>query len=345
MERQRVRFGFGQFSDRNAKELAENIRLAEDCGFEYAWVSDQFNNRNVFVTLTYAATLTKRIRLGTAVVNPYFRHPTILASAAASLNEVSDGRAVLGIGSGAIEGPESSPAYSKEDRFGRIGKPMPATREAVEITHRLLRGESLTYHGEVFRTNECKLTFPPMKIPIYVGARRKLMLRLGGELADGVVTHGVDGGYIEYMASQIKLGAQKRGRSLDGFDLATWIYLTTSTDSERVRALFKTMTAWLAESMPEEAIPHMDVSEGTLESVRKIRELVAAGRTEAAAEHVDDKLVDSMFIIGKKERCLRTIEKAIEHGATQIILSALPEETEDVIRFVGKEIIPHFNPH
>ncbi|MFQ6075845.1 MAG: LLM class flavin-dependent oxidoreductase, partial [Candidatus Bathyarchaeia archaeon] len=134
-----VKFGVGLFSDKHTRTLAEYIKLADELGFDYAWVSSQFFNRNAFVTLTYASTITKRIKLGTGVVNPYFRHPSMLAQGAASLNEVSNGRAVLGIGSGMVEGPETSPAYPLEDRL-RIGKPLKATREAIEIVKGLLSG-------------------------------------------------------------------------------------------------------------------------------------------------------------------------------------------------------------
>lgn len=88
-------------------------------------------------------------------------------------------------------------------------------------------------------------------------------------MADGIFTHGIDGGYIKYVVSQIKKGAERSGRSLEAFDLATWIYPSTSTRSERVKRAFKIYTAWLAESLPEEAILYMDLEEDALERVRK----------------------------------------------------------------------------
>jgi 5,10-methylenetetrahydromethanopterin reductase len=336
-----VKFGVGLISEKPVGTLSRNIKLADDLNFDNAWVSDQFNNRNVFVTLTYAATVTQRIKLGTGVVNPYFRHPSILASAAASLNEASKGRAVLGIGTGAVEGAESSPAYSKEDRFKRIGQPLRTTREAVEIIRKLLAGGNVTYDGEVFRTRQCKLNFPPMEIPIYLGARRKLMFRMAGELADGVITHGIDEGYIKYVIGEIKKGAEKSGRSLDSFDLAVWTYLSTS-QSEHVKKTFRIFAGWLAESLPDEALPFMNLNEGTLEKIKKMRELIAVGRIEESAKYVDDKLSDTMHILGNKEKCIEAIEKAVHKGVTQIVIATLDEELKSTLEFVGKEIMPLF---
>ncbi len=335
-----MKFGLGLFSDKDVRVLAEHIRLAERFGFDSAWVSNQFFNRNVFVILTYAATLTKRIKLGVGVVDPFFRHPSILAQGMASLNEVSNGRAIFGIGSGQVEGSETSPAYSLKDRL-KVGRPLTVTREAIEIIKQFFEGKNVTYSGEAFRLEDCKLTFPPMKIPIYVGARRRLMIQLAGELADGILTHGIDPGYVAYVIGQLKIGAEKSGRSLRNYDVATWAYLSTSK-SEYARSAMKICTAWLSESLPEEAIPHMDLTEGSLLKIRKLGQLIRKGMVKEATEYVDTKLIDAMHVFGDEDKCINAIDKMIRNGITHIVFSAIDEEINQVIRFIGKRIIPYF---
>src|SRR5712691_7524188 len=158
--------------------LAALAEMAEATGYDDFWLADERFFREVYACLTLCALRTRRIRLGPCVTDPYARHPALTAMAIATLDEISNQRAILGIGAG-ISG------------FAELGidrkKPARAIREAIELIRMLLRGEKLTYKGEVIQFTEGKLSFAPVRseIPIYVASNGPIGQKTAGAVADG----------------------------------------------------------------------------------------------------------------------------------------------------------------
>src|SRR6516164_9427242 len=125
--------------DLPAAQLAERARLAETCGFDAVWVADERFYREVYAVLARLALATTRVRLGPCVTDPFSRHPALTAMAIATLDEIADGRAVLGLGAG-VSG------------FAELGirpvKPVRAMREAIALIRALLCGEQVDVTGE-----------------------------------------------------------------------------------------------------------------------------------------------------------------------------------------------------
>jgi 5,10-methylenetetrahydromethanopterin reductase len=187
-------------------QMIERAKLAEANGFDAVWVADERFYREVYSTLAVLAVHTERIRLGTCVTDPYARHPALTAMAIATLDEISNGRALLGFGAG-ISG------------FAELGivrrKPALAMREAIQLIRRLLKGETVDYHGEVIGFTNGKLSFKPVRseIPVYVASNGPLGQRMTGAVADGAIMEGCGsveevGAFREILAQ----GAQKAGR-------------------------------------------------------------------------------------------------------------------------------------
>lgn len=128
-----MKFGIEFVPQEPLDKLIKLAKLAEEVGFEYLWVTDHYNNKNVYETLALIAKETSTIKLGPGVTNPYVRHPAITASAIATLDEISDGRAVLGMGPG------------DKKTFDALGiewtKPVSTIREAISTIRTLLAGE------------------------------------------------------------------------------------------------------------------------------------------------------------------------------------------------------------
>ena len=97
-----MKFGIEFVPNEDLNKIVERVKLAEEVGFEYAWITDHYNNKNVYETLALIAKETETIKMGTGVTNPYVRSPAISASAIATIDELSDGRATFGIGPGAL---------------------------------------------------------------------------------------------------------------------------------------------------------------------------------------------------------------------------------------------------
>lgn len=167
----------GALDPRNCVDLA---RAAEKAGLVSVWFAENPFQRGVLVTAGASATVTERVRIGVGVVNPFTRHPVQIAMDFAALDELSGGRAILGIGSG-IAPP-----------IARIGvandRPIAAVREAIDIVRRLLTGESVTISGRVFSLDGVRLDFRhSRKLPIYMAAGSDRALRICGQIADGFV--------------------------------------------------------------------------------------------------------------------------------------------------------------
>jgi 5,10-methylenetetrahydromethanopterin reductase len=172
--------------------LIERARLAEANGYAAVWLADERFYREVYICLGQLAAHTSRVLLGPCVTDPYTRHPALTAMAIATLDEISGGRAILGIGAG-ISG------------FAELGvdrrKPARAIRESIELVRALLRGEIVDLDGEVIAFNHGRLSFSPLRpaLPIYVASNGSLGQRMAAELADGAI--------MEACASMPEVGA------------------------------------------------------------------------------------------------------------------------------------------
>lgn len=187
-------------------QMVARAKLAETSGYEALWVADERFYREVYSTLAVLAQHTTKIKLGTCVTDPFARHPALTAMAIATLDEISNKRAILGIGAG-ISG------------FSELGvvrkKPAVAIREAIHVIRELLKGESVDFHGDVVNFNNGKLSFKPVRadIPVYVASNGPLGQRMTGGTADGAIMEGC-GNVEEVKAFRAVLaeGARKKGR-------------------------------------------------------------------------------------------------------------------------------------
>ena len=139
-----MKIGFCIIPKWSAGETAGVFKLADDLGVEYGWIADQTFTTSIYPVLALAAHMTKRIRLGTCVTNPYVCHPAFHANAGANIDELSKGRFILGIGAG-----DATTIRSLGLKYER---PAQTVRESVEVIRRLLRGEKVTF--EVVSTDK-----------------------------------------------------------------------------------------------------------------------------------------------------------------------------------------------
>src|SRR6516164_8957212 len=162
-----MRIGLLMLGDAPVQVMLDRARLAEAVGYDTVWVADERFYREAYSCLTYFAGHTSKVLLGPCVTDPYSRHPALTAMAIATLDEISGGRAILGVGAG-ISG------------FAELGinrrKPARAIRETIEVIRALLRGETVEFHGEVIEFHEGRLSFVPTRsaVPIYVASNGPL---------------------------------------------------------------------------------------------------------------------------------------------------------------------------
>jgi alkanesulfonate monooxygenase SsuD/methylene tetrahydromethanopterin reductase-like flavin-dependent oxidoreductase (luciferase family) len=224
--------GLGAFIGvgRSLDNALDRVERVEELGYESVFVT-HIAGRESITLLTGYACRTKRVRLGTGVIPIYARTPCNMAQSFATLDEISGGRAIAGLG------VSHKPVV--EHWFNQsIDKPLAEMREYVAIVRAVLRGEDPPA-GEKFRTAFRLTGWEPPRpdMPIYLAGLSPGMLRLSGEIADGVVLWLCNPNYVrDVVVPSVREGREKAGRDLDGFDIVAAVPSAVTDDPEAARA-------------------------------------------------------------------------------------------------------------
>ena len=329
----KLNFGLNLAGFDPALETAKLSKTAEEQGFEYVWIADENPSplcRDVVVNVTTVAMKTSRIKIGTGICNFYTRHPALLATFAASVDEMSPGRIVLGVGPGG-----DMPLRPLGIKMWE--KPLATVREGIEVVNRLLSGETVDIEGEMIKVKGAKLSFPPKaRIPIYLAARSPRFMQMIGEIADGSLLN-TPFHYMKKAMSIIKEGTEKAGRSMRDLDIGNILPFAmeekTEMSQKKVKRLATFMSAFTSDAVHDEL--------GTEpERIRAIRENLATGRIDKAASLMTSDMIDEFSVAGTPADCLERVEQFVRSGVTQMIF-VIPEGTEG-IKSAGSRIISSF---
>jgi 5,10-methylenetetrahydromethanopterin reductase len=262
---------------------------AERLGFERCWVCDQgLDCRDVFVTLAAVADKTHTIRLGTGITHPYTRHPAVTAAAIASLDELSGGRAVLGIGAGGI------------DTLLPMGlertHPLTAVHEMIQLTRALFRGQAVDFQGDAFELRGARVDYARPGLEVWLAGRGRKMLSLGGQLADGVLLDFIHKDLLPEHVQWVRASASATGRTATPRICYGTMIVTTERALEAVRpAMF-----WrLADATPE-LRAQLGVSQADIEAMRRV---VATEGMPAVGRLIKDEWVRPFVILGTPAEC------------------------------------------
>ena len=191
-------------------------KAAEARGFDSVWFAENAFNRGVLPAASACAAATSRVGIGIGVFNPHNRHPTLMAMEIGALDELAQGRARLGIGSGIAAATE---------RMGlSADRPLAAVRDAITIVRALLKGEEVNYTGRVFSAHKVKLEYQPLRpdMPLLMAARGEQALALCGAIADGLmISNMCPSGFTRQAVDVVRKAAQaaqrtaaRRGRAI-----------------------------------------------------------------------------------------------------------------------------------
>lgn len=223
-----MRLGFSISGHRDAASAVAVARLAEDVGFDTVWITEDYCERGAFALAGAIAAVTEQIRVGIGVVNPWTRHPALIAMELASLEEIGGGRAILGLGA-------SNPRWMT-DRLGiPFDRPIGRLAEAVEVIRAMMTGEHVEHRGEHFRVS-AGLAFPPPRRtpPIVLGVKGPRALALAAECADGLLLS---------ILSSAPYVASVRERVGPGMELAAYVGLSVDRDAGAARGRLRPMVA------------------------------------------------------------------------------------------------------
>ncbi|MCC6147052.1 MAG: LLM class flavin-dependent oxidoreductase [Anaerolineaceae bacterium] len=268
-------------------KIVELAQEAERLGFSRCWIADEgIVTRDCYVTLGAIAQKTSSILLGTGITNPLSRHPAVTAGAIASLDDISGGRAFLGIGAGGSV-TFNSLALKHE-------KPLTAVRETLLATRALFHGEVVTFNGEAVKLHEAHLAYARPDIEIWLAGRGKKMLSLGGELADGVLLSFMHRALIPEYIDIIKSAAAAKDKK-PKICYASYIIPNDKIFNEmRGQLLFR-----ILDSPPQVK----ELIGFTPKDEKMIRQAIDANDSKQASSLLKVDWVRPFVIIGSSEEC------------------------------------------
>ncbi len=313
----RVSICFGSRILWSDEELIKVAQAAESLGYETIFMAESWG-RDVFTLLTLLALNTKRIKLATGIAGIWARSPTMTAQTAASLDNMSDGRFILGLGTG-------NPLVVEEWHGQEFKRPLQRTREFTEIVRMVISGQRLDYQGKLFKFNG---SFQPVnkgprdRIPVYIAAIGPRLTELAGEIADGWMPVYAVLPKFHILKGHLDIGAQRAGRDPSAIDIALCIVTCVDEDEEWARLQFRERLALRVGGMGDRYHDLMCRS-GFKEEADGIRATWTQGDHKRAAALVTDEMVDNMTIIGKPELCRERLETCYSVGVNMPILSFL----------------------
>lgn len=279
---------------------------AEELGYTDVW-SAEVGGTDGFTPLAALASRTERVRLGVALAPVYTRPPALTAMSAASIQALSDGRFVLGIG-------VSSPAIV-EGWMGRtIERPVEYVREYVHVLREALAGRKVSFEGETLRADGFRLQIEPgAPVPIHLGALGPRMCRLAGAVADGVLFFLMTPEGCREALEHVAAGAREAGR--DPAELEAFVRLPTAVDEpeDLVRFMGRRLLTGYAMT------PAYNASlarQGFESQASGIVEAWTAGERDRATEQFDDAMFDDLFVHGDTDACRARIDDYREAGIT-----------------------------
>jgi 5,10-methylenetetrahydromethanopterin reductase len=307
--------------------------LAEKMGFHCTWITDHFNNRNPYVSLSMIANYTDKIVLGPGVTNPYLVHPVVTAQAVASLTELAPARVVCGLGVGDRTTLKMLNVAQE--------KPLSAIREAVTIIRSLTSGNSANVEGEIFNVSGAKFFFrPSTPVKIFIGAQGPKMLMLAGEIGDGVLINASHPRDIENALKHAKQGTAKAGRSFGELAVAAYTSFSIAQDQKKAVKAVTPVVAYIVAGCPNSILQAHGVS---TDAAAKIRDGIARGQWKEAFGQVTPEMVDAFSICGTPDTCMEKIRNLVKLGVTQFVVgSPIGPNVREAINEIGQNVLPAF---
>ena len=319
-------------------DMLRLAQLAEQVGVDRLGISDVIFYPDTYELQALCAFVTKRMSIGSLVTNPYTRHPAVIAAAASTLDEISQGRAFIGIGAGAGIG-----------KLGVIRSP-PATtiREAVRIIRELLAGRVVNYQGNAFQLSgkDSRLQFPPKHaVPIIIGTRSPRIAKLAGELADIIVIG------ARYISDQqltnylrwISEGASHARRDIDSIEVAPRLTICASNDGQLARQSVKLYAAhYLALLRPPDILIEDSKLQKIIEAVSRVKGWYFSPNVQYPKEIdnlVDQEIVDKFAVAGTPDECIeKTRDIITRYGFRSVSLNVAAVRREKIFDGIAETI-------
>ena len=321
----------------NVKQVVNYCKLAEQKDIDFAWITNHYNNRHCYPTLAAIAQATDSLKMGPGIMNTFTDTPAAIASFMCTLNEISDGRAVLGIGPGDLS---TLPKLAIDPV-----KPVARLKEGVVQIKALCSGEEVKKTGnmEFFDYDGAKLTgvtLPAKKkqIPVYIGAQGPKMLELAGEIGEGALINASNPKDFEIAIPLIQKACDAvDDKKFKKFDVGAYTAMSIDQSEKKARNAAKIVAAFIAAGSPPPILERHGLD---MANVGKIKDALARFDFGAVGGLVGDAEIDAFTIAGTPEMVKEKCDDLTASGVTQIIFgSPLGPDMTNSIRLLGKYIV------
>ncbi|PSP95024.1 5,10-methylenetetrahydromethanopterin reductase [Halobacteriales archaeon QS_4_62_28] len=296
---------------------------AETAGFDGVVASHHYNNRDQFMALTAMAQATDEILLGPGIANPYETHPVTLASRVATLSELSDGRAIFGVGPG-DQATLSNLGFAPD-------RPLRRVLETFKVAQDLWDGQRVDHDG-TFEAHDAGLNYDAGEIPVYVGAQGPHMTRMAAKHADGVLYNGSHPRDLEWAREQVQKGNAERPEERGAFDLAAYASVSVAEDPAVAREAARIPVAFIAAGSPPPVLDRHGIDADRAEAVGTA---ISAGDFGTASEAVSETMIDAFCIAGTPETVEQRTEDLLEHADSVVFASPLGPDVSQAIDLLG----------
>ena len=307
------RVGVGFSGGMSPQDIVECVKLAEELGYESAWVAEGHGG-DQFSVLTACALATEKIKLGTSITSVFVRTAPTIAMAAASVDYFSNGRFILGMG--------TSHKVQVEPEHGlEFTKPVQRLRECVDIVRGILKDSDVNYHGEIYDIDHFDLWFEPLRkeIPIYVAAVFPKMLEICGEISQGAILTWCTLDHAELAAWHVGIGARNAGRVPGDVEVASLLPCAVSDNRESARDLMRQPIASYAGRFPR--YRKLMVDAGFPDEIEKVRVAWQAGKIQESLNLVPGALRDKIGLVGTAGEVQEKLADYLKAGITLPIVS------------------------
>ncbi len=316
------------------------VQTADRLGYETLWVSEAYS-WDAFTQLGWFAGATSRIKLATGVVNVFSRSPALIAQSAATIDRMSNGRFILGLGT---SGPQVVSGWHGVP----FEQPIQRLRETVEIVRMALARKRLVYNGRVFSLNGgMELGHEPVRswVPIYLATLSPFALRLTGEIADGwLAAFFSPSQYAEIFERDLHMGAASRDREAKPLSVCVYHSVVVSDDKAAGRDAVRPQLAFYigaAGSRGRNFYNDLFRRYGFIEEADRVQRLYLDKRREEAVRAVTDEMIDRVTIIGPAAECRECLEEMNRIGIDEVALQlTIPEGTPGAMLAALESLAP-----
>lgn len=329
-----MKFSIRLNNDLPVHQYIELAQLAEQMGFDQFWVSNDIFLRSCVVILSAIATATKRIEIGSCIINPYTINPAEIAMIAATLDELSGGRFNLGLSSGAMDFLEWVGVYPTKPRTDLL--------EVINVIRRLMVGEKVAVDGQFVQwTDKAYMRFDPLRqVPIYIGAMSPKMIQAIGSVGDGGLPLLFPPEHYSNVQPLVAKGATDAGRDLNDVDLAACIWCSIAEDKQAAEAPLKDKIAYYGHALSPLILQQLGLSLSDFDEIEHT--LMTERNTEKARNLVTDDML-KIGITGTPKDVMPRLEALVEKGVAHLSFGPpLGTNLANAIRLIGREIIPNF---